>query len=1044
MKQLILIALFLMASTLLGQNVMTISSESGNAGSIVDVQIEIDNADPFVAFEARIQMSDQLAYVDGSAALTVRSDDHAISGSVISGNTLVILGYSTSGSSFIGSSGSVASFQLELGDVPGDYPLNPGTAIIGDNGANNILTQLNNGQVTVLAPDISIGSTELNYQRTIVWQTRDLSFSINNNGNVTLNLDSLVSSNATVFAIQSGWSTSIGAYGSQQITVRFQPNEKGNQTGAVKIYSDDPDETLHEVSLSGLAYKVNELHVNPLSVKSGDDTTLTIRMNNQENIAGVQFDLNLPDCMRFIEASENLTGRASGHSIGVNLVNSHTLRVVAHSSDNSAFTGTAGDLIELDFHVEGVGGSYPVNVSNIILSDVVAENVISDSYNSQVNIAASDISSQTNINYPDATIFDTTHVDLQINNQGNDVLRIQSVKTSNASFWIDESLPIEINPSNNTTIRTYFHSPDSGHFNGQYRFYSNDPDESPFSVQCSAISYSPNKMEVLDATGYDGENVTIELEIVNHDPFTAFQTDIIFPDELTLIPDSTDLTNRKDGHTLVQQHISDNRYRYICYSASLSNFSGNNGTVLKMVCEVSGNPGTYDITLSNSIISNEIGQNILNAADHGELTIASTTVQQTIGMLPNKLNMISFNVEPDVSTIVQMADDVPTLLVAQDDAGNYYIPPYGVDLIINVDFSKGYQIYYTAQDNQNLVNEGLPLDPNALCYNFTNTKLFMIPYPYQAAHPVVDVFASIGDKVVVVQDDAGNFWIPQYFVDGIGNMQPGRGYQIYVDEACNFCFPDLEGMCGQIAKSIQMNALGTKTEFATEADTLQCFKSVESTGTSQPVIIQQVNLPEGSLQEGDEIGVFDNDLCVGAAQYKDGYPVTIAAWIKVSLPDDRVLPGAELGDTIRYKIWQKSTDILYAADPTYTDGNGIFGETITVVEPLEATETLSCVETIEGSVVPNKFMMHQNYPNPFNPTTTIRYDVAEASEIQIIVYNLMGQQIRMLLNGFKEAGNYEMKWDGYNDQKQPVGAGVYLLYFKAGSNHSVRKMIKLL
>jgi arabinogalactan endo-1,4-beta-galactosidase len=68
----------------------------------------------------------------------------------------------------------------------------------------------------------------------------------------------------------------------------------------------------------------------------------------------------------------------------------------------------------------------------------------------------------------------------------------------------------------------------------------------------------------------------------------------------------------------------------------------------------------------------------------------------------------------------------------------------------------------------------------------------------------------------------------------------------------------------------------------------------------------------------------------------------------------------------------------------------------------------------------DSFQLNQNYPNPFNPSTTIQYTIPEASKVSVIIYDIMGQEISKLVDGFKNAGNYSVTWTANN-----IPSGIY-------------------
>jgi len=92
-------------------------------------------------------------------------------------------------------------------------------------------------------------------------------------------------------------------------------------------------------------------------------------------------------------------------------------------------------------------------------------------------------------------------------------------------------------------------------------------------------------------------------------------------------------------------------------------------------------------------------------------------------------------------------------------------------------------------------------------------------------------------------------------------------------------------------------------------------------------------------------------------------------------------------------------------------------------------------------IIPTRFDLLPNAPNPFNPETHITYHLPKDSEVRLIVYNALGQQVRILDEGMKEAGIYHLVWDGRNTWGQRVPSGVYLCRLIAGSKVFLRKML---
>ena len=97
----------------------------------------------------------------------------------------------------------------------------------------------------------------------------------------------------------------------------------------------------------------------------------------------------------------------------------------------------------------------------------------------------------------------------------------------------------------------------------------------------------------------------------------------------------------------------------------------------------------------------------------------------------------------------------------------------------------------------------------------------------------------------------------------------------------------------------------------------------------------------------------------------------------------------------------------------------------------------------EGEGVPVEFALHENYPNPFNPTTTLRFDLPELSDVTLTIYNMLGQKVRTFNYQNTSAGYHSVTWDATNDLGQQVGAGVYLYQLQTKDFVKTRKMVLL-
>jgi hypothetical protein len=102
------------------------------------------------------------------------------------------------------------------------------------------------------------------------------------------------------------------------------------------------------------------------------------------------------------------------------------------------------------------------------------------------------------------------------------------------------------------------------------------------------------------------------------------------------------------------------------------------------------------------------------------------------------------------------------------------------------------------------------------------------------------------------------------------------------------------------------------------------------------------------------------------------------------------------------------------------------------------------IEVILGArmPLPTEFAVNV-YPNPFNPSTTISYELPEGAPVTVVIYDVLGQQVRHLISQFNSAGRYQVQWDARDNQGRGVASGVYIAKINAGTSTLSQKMLLL-
>ncbi|QOJ27482.1 MAG: T9SS type A sorting domain-containing protein [Ignavibacteriales bacterium] len=180
-------------------------------------------------------------------------------------------------------------------------------------------------------------------------------------------------------------------------------------------------------------------------------------------------------------------------------------------------------------------------------------------------------------------------------------------------------------------------------------------------------------------------------------------------------------------------------------------------------------------------------------------------------------------------------------------------------------------------------------------------------------------------------------------------------------------------------------------------------------------------------------GLFSGNECRGFARTsgfgQDKKPIYLIT----------VYGSAGSSDTLELRLLDEATGAVRIANLSiiYT-ANSVAGS---LQNPLIIHSPLSSAEDMTG--LPAEYILEQNYPNPFNPSTNIRFGLPEAGDVEVSIYNIMGEKVRGLVKEYKQAGYYTVSWNARNENGEMLPTGIYFTVMKSGSFTQTRKIVFL-
>ena len=349
-------------------NELHVGTASGIADSIVIISLTMNNMEPIVAMQCAFKLPKQLEYVANSLAVnTTRNNGHQAL-STLRSDTLFLAIFSMTNQPLHANDGEVATFQLRLNGSSGTYYLKPIDVVLSNITEENMVSATSQGSVRINAPSIS-SNASLSFGNVPITEVAHATYSVRNNGSAPLVLER-ASFLAEGYSIVEELPITIANNKTSTITVAYQPTEEGDFSTIMNLYTNDPNNRLKTVALSGQVYEPNAL---TLSGKSNQDGTytLSVALDNYTDIVAVQYDLHWRSDMTTSQSAFVPSSRMQNHNAVVTPLDEDSYRIIIYSMSNATIAGHNGELHQLVFtpqqEVNYIGSV--ITIDNIVLSN---------------------------------------------------------------------------------------------------------------------------------------------------------------------------------------------------------------------------------------------------------------------------------------------------------------------------------------------------------------------------------------------------------------------------------------------------------------------------------------------------------------------------------------------------------------------------------------------------------------------------------------------------------------------------------------------------
>ncbi len=393
---------------------------------------------------------------------------------------------------------------------------------------------------------------------------------------------------------------------------------------------------------------------------------------------------------------------------------------------------------------------------------------------------------------------------------------------------------------------------------------------------------------------------------------------------------------------------------------------------------------------------------------NGISTILTLTAQPIIGeqelQLVEGWNLFSTYMVAEVMDVEELfAAFVEDVVIVKNYLGLAYLPEYNFNGVGDLLPGQGYQAKLINVNNLTIEGDYLTPEENPIdLVNGWNLVAYLRTEPAD----VIAVFEGI-QELVIVKDNSGMAYLPEYGFNGIGDMVAGQAYQVKVLAAQQLQYID--------------NSQSYRLEIAVVENNLQHYKIPINTGSNMSLVIEGNQL-EGLLDFGDEIALYSNsNRLVGAFMYQDETIV-----IPVYGNDDysKEQDGLLKNEALSLKYWSVDKGAEIGLNTRWESSTGLFEQNSIQVAYVENTNS-------EFSKMEFKIT-----PNPASHSAALSFELTESSKVEIQVFNILGDLLFNL-----DTQEYNKGENSINLNVKNYSVGAYIIKLQTSNSVYTKRLL---